>query len=282
MSDLHDKKSDFTQRKIIAFFLFLTVGLFSVAICGKTAFFSNSVIADQFSSYSCTASFRANVTDYVKDSFYKNGISADNIENVITQEYAENIVSTFAAGEFKSRIGFDEDAVNDEVKKLVSDIKDEITLQAKAAGFSADKNTINTQADSIEAYINDQLTFAGESYVDSILNIGSLVSTVLLAVSVIFTAIFAAMIYFTGKRRYRSVRSIAMAVTAAGITDLFAAAIAAIIFSVKSVDIYPNFIRLAFDNYINTAITAVASCGGLLLLLSIVIAALGWKLKKNK
>lgn len=280
-SDSHDVRADFRNRKILAFFLFLIIGLLDIAICMQSVMLNSTQIEKQFTTYACTSSFRQNIITYTQDNYTENGISGDNIEEIITQDKAQELVETYAASQFKSKIGFTQDTVDSAVDELIEEIKADIVQQTETAGFDAEESQIDAVCDEISEYITSQLDIPGMTYIDSILNVGGIVSKVVLAVAVFFMLVFAAMLYFTGKRRYRSVRSIAVSFAAAGITDLAVCVMALVTFAVKSVDIYPDFIKQAFDGYVNTSIGAVAVCGGVMLLVSLVLEALSWKLKKN-
>ena len=87
--------------------------------------------------------------------------------------------------------------------------------------------------------------------------------------------------YFTGKKEYRSLRVLGASFCAASITGLIVSLIAVIIFKIKSIDIYPAFIKNAVNNYVNTAIGAVAICAVLLFLIALLLLAISWKLKRE-
>ena len=162
--------------------------------------------------------------DYTSDTFIKNGLNTSNIDDIITQNRAEDIIKSFSAGQFKSKVGYTSASSKQEIDELMNKIKAEIETQVKANGFEKNEEAENAQLDSIKGFINSSL---------------------------------------------------------ASITDLIVSLIAVIIFKIKSIDIYPAFIKNAVNNYVNTAIGAVAICAVLLFLIALLLLAISWKLKRE-
>ncbi len=281
-SKLHDSRKDFVNRKILSFFLFLSLILLSVACVLKGAVINGNMIENRFTSFSVTSSFRQDVITYTKDSFLKNGLNDENIDDIISQAKAQNIVKSFAAGEFKSKAGYTAESSKQEVDSLCNDIKAEIKNQVKLSGFDENEQAVENQTQIIKDFINKQLSIPGTKYIETALNVGKIGVNIFVAVSVFLVLVFGSMLFFTGKREYRSIRSIGVSFCSAGLADIFASIIAAIIFSIKSIDIYPLFIKKALDSYISTSIGAVCACGGCLLLITLVLLAVSWKLKRER
>ncbi len=281
-SKLHDTKKDFINRKVLSFFLFLSLILLSISCVLKGALINSTMIENKFTSFAVVSSFRQDVITFTKDSFLKNGLNDENIDDIISQAKAENILKSFAAGEFKSKAGYTKQSSKQDVEALCSDIKKEIKEQVKQSGFEENENAVNKQTQSIKDFINKQLTLPGTKYIETVINVGKIGVNIFVGVSVFLVLVFGSMLFFTGKREYRSIRSIGVSFCSAGFADLFASIIASIIFSVKSIDIYPVFIKKALDAYITTSIGAISACGGCLLLITLVLLAISWKLKRER
>ena len=133
----------------------------------------------------------------------------------------------------------------------------------------------------IKGFINSSLTIPKTKLIETAMNLGKIASSVFLAIAVFLTLVFGSMLYFTGKKEYRSLRALGASFCAASITDLIVSLIAVIIFKIKSIDIYPAFIKNAVYNYVNTAIGAVAICAVLLFLIALLLLAISWKLKRE-
>lgn len=132
---LHDTKNDFKSRNILAFCLFVVLGILSVACVTKAVLLNGSVVQNQFTDYNVTSVFRQDLIDYTSDSFIKNGLDSSNVSNVITQAKAEKIISSFAAGQFRAKAGYTSKSYSSDVDSLMNDIKSELEEQISASGF---------------------------------------------------------------------------------------------------------------------------------------------------
>ena len=278
---LHDSKSDFRSRNILAFCLFVVLGILTLACVTKTVVLNGNTVQNQFTDYNVTSSFRQDLIDYTSDSFIKNGLDSSNISNVITQEKSEKIISSFAAGQFRAKAGYTSKSYNSDVDALLKDIKSEIESQVSASGFDKNENVENAQLEKIKSFIENSLKLPKTKLIETAMNLGKVAADVFLVVAVFLTLVFGSMLYFTGNTKYRSVRSLGAAFCASSIGDLIVSLIAVIILNVKSIDIFPAFLKSALDNYIFTAVGAIASCGAVLLLISLVLLAISWKLKRE-
>lgn len=281
-SKLHDTKSDFIGRKILSFFLFLSLVLLSIACVAKGAIINGNMIENKFTSYAAVSALRQDIITFTKDGFLKNGLNDENINDIISQAKVEAVAKSFAASEFKSKTGYTKESSEQDVAALCNEIKSEIVKQVKASGFEYNEKAVNTQVQKIDKFINAQLVMPGSKYIETAFNVGKIGVNIFVAVSVFLTLVFGSMLFFTGKREYRSIRSIGVSFCSAGIADLFASIIALIIFSIKSIDIYPMFIKNAIDSYISTSIGAVAACGACFILITLVLLAISWKLKRER
>ena len=130
---LHDSRSDFRSRNILAFCLFVVLGILSVACVTKTVVLNGNTVQNQFTDYNVTSAFRQNLVDYTSDTFTKNGLDSSNISNVITQEKAEKIIASFAAGQFRAKAGYTSKSYSTDIDELINDIKSELEAQITAS-----------------------------------------------------------------------------------------------------------------------------------------------------
>lgn len=258
---LHDTKNDFKSRNILAFCLFVVLGILSVACVTKAVLLNGSVVQNQFTDYNVTSVFRQDLIDYTNDSFIKNGLDSSNVSNVITQAKAEKIISSFAAGQFRAKAGYTSKSYSSDVDSLMNDIKSELEEQISASGFEKNESVQNAQLEKIRSFIDNSLKLPKTKLIETAMNMGKIAADIFLAVAIFLTLVFGSMLYFTGNTNYRSVRSLGAAFCASSIGDLIVSLIAVIILSVKSIDIFPAFLKSALDNYIYTAIGAIAACG---------------------
>lgn len=278
----HDTKGNIRVRAFLSFLLCVLIVMLSLSVCLKSVFVSAPYIEKKLTLFSYVNSYREDVINCASDCFKKNGIPDDNLENIITQEKAQEIAETYINSVLKVKVGITSDTLSQSIDGLKSDIDKEIKQQIEKTDYSYNETASQNIAQAIGNYANEQINIPGASYLETITNVGSVASTVALVLLVIFSAILAVIIYFVGAKRYRSVRAIGISFMSAGFFDLFLSMIVIIISKVKSVDIFPLYLRQAFMSYINGSIGAVAFAGGILLLVSLVFITLVWKMKRDK
>ena len=133
---LHDSKSDFRNRNILAFCLFVMLGILTIACVTKTVILNGNTIENQIVSYNVTSAFRQDLIDYTSDTFIKNGLNTSNIDDIITQNRAEDIIKSFSAGQFKSKVGYTSASSKQEIDELMNKIKAEIIIKIIFKTFS--------------------------------------------------------------------------------------------------------------------------------------------------
>ena len=135
---LHDSKSDFRNRNILAFCLFVMLGILTIACVTKTVILNGNTIENQIVSYNVTSAFRQDLIDYTSDTFIKNGLNTSNIDDIITQNRAEDIIKSFSAGQFKSKVGYTSASSKQEIDELMQIMKN-LTAEGKSILFISHK-----------------------------------------------------------------------------------------------------------------------------------------------
>ena len=135
---LHDSKSDFRNRNILAFCLFVMLGILTIACVTKTVILNGNTIENQIVSYNVTSAFRQDLIDYTSDTFIKNGLNTSNIDDIITQNRTEDIIKSFSAGQFKSKVGYTSASSKQEIDELMQIMKN-LTAEGKSILFISHK-----------------------------------------------------------------------------------------------------------------------------------------------
>ncbi|MGN1328135.1 MAG: hypothetical protein ACI4V4_00375 [Eubacterium sp.] len=278
----HDTKANIRVRAFLSFVLCVLMILFSLSVCSKVVFTNASYMEGKLTSFSYVNSYREDIIAYASDCFVKNGIPDDNLSNVITQEKTQELAENYINSILKVKVGITSDTVSMSFDGLRSDIDKEIKQQIKNTDYAYDENASQDIAQRISNYASERISIPGASYIETIANVGSVASTVVSVLLGIFSAILAVIIYFVGAKRYRSVRAIGISFMSAGFFELFLSLIVIIISRVKSVDIFPLYLRQAFMSYVNGSISAVAFFGGILLLISLIFITIVWKMKHDE
>lgn len=282
MADLHESKSTLRVRNVLSFLLFALITLSSLSLCTRLCFLNEKEISNQFISYNYVSSLQKNITQYAEDVFIKNGIPYDDFEDVITYEQTQELVRVYTLCRLTSNSGYTDETVSTAVEAIQKSFGDEIKKQLEYTDYKYNEQKADLIVGDFGDYINAQVTVGGIDKIHTAVNIGSAVSSVFSALFVIASIILCAIMFFEGKKRYRSVRAISISFMSSGFFELCLCLIVIIISHIKRVDIFPLYLREAFMNYVNTSLEAVAASAVILLLLSLVFSALSWKLKHNK
>lgn len=282
MSSSHDTKGNIRLRKFLSFVLCVLIIFLSLSVCTKTAFTSASYIEKQLTSYEYVSGYRENVIEYAEDVFMRNGIPADNLENVITQDMSQTLAQAYINSIIKAKPGYTADTVSQNIDILEKAVTDEIKTELENTGYKYNKTAAQDISQRISSYADDELSIPAAGYLETIVNIGSVASTVLSVVLAIFAAVLALILFFVGAKRYRSVRAIGISFMSAGFFDLILSLLVIIISSIKHVDIYPLYLQNAFMSYVYGSIGAVALSGAILLLISLVFVTIVWKMKREE
>lgn len=278
----HDTKGNIRVRAFLSFVLCVLMVVLSLSVCTKTVFVNASYLEEKLTSFSYVNSYRENVITYASDCFLKNGIPDDNLNNVITQEKANELAENYINSILKVKAGITSDTFSQTVEGLKSSLNKEIKQQISSTGYTYNEETAQKTVDRIADYAREQLSIPGVSYIETIVNIGSVASTAVAVLTAVFIAVLVVIIFFVGAKRYRSIRAIGISFMSAGFLDLILSLIVIIISKVKCVDIFPLYLRQAFMSYVNGSIGAVALSGGILLLVSLAFITLVWKMKRDE
>lgn len=278
----HDTKSNIRVRAVLSFFLFLLFVLSSIAACSKVVFTNPSFIEKKLSSYDYTLAYRQDVINYASDCFTKEGLSNAELDSVLTAEKAQELTDTYINSIINAKSGYTQETVALLLDDLQKGFYSQVKKRIKETDYKFNKETAQNISENIKNYAKSELEIPASSYVETYVNIGQLASAVACVLSVLLSAVFALILYFVGAKRYRSVRAISISFMSAGFYDLILSLIVVIISKVKTVDIYPIYLRQAFYSFVNGSIASVAFAGGFLLLVSLLLVTVVWKMKRNE
>lgn len=282
MADLHESKSNLRVRNFLSFVLFVVITLSSISLCTRIYFLNPKEISNQFLSYNYISSFQKNISQYAEDLFIKNGIPYEDFENVITYEQTQELVKTYTLCHMTANSGYTDETVAAAVEDIQKSFKDEMKKQLAHTDYKYNEQNAEAVCEKFSDYINSQLSIDGIDKIHTVVNMGSFVSLVLSILLVIALLVLCAIIYFIGKKRYRSLRAISIGFMSSGIFELCLCIIVTVISNIKRVDIFPLYLREAFMNYVYSSLEAVASSAVVLLLISLVLSTAVWKHKQAR
>lgn len=280
-SNSHETRFSKNIRGLISFVLFLLIVLLSLSACARLSFLNEETIEKQFTGYAYTSALRDDVADYVKDVCTLNGISDDNVDEIFSYGTVSEAVKAYYGFYISDKIEYSEESYKNQIDNICNEFMISIQTQLDEDGVKYDKNSVNTIADSINEYFVNTVELPHMDKIKSVFSVGNIALYAVIGVSTFFVLALMLIEFFVGTKRQRSVRAISMSFLTAGIYELLLALIIYIVSLIKHVDVFPVYLSQQFLSYIYTALANVAFCGTMLILVSIIIMIVVWKMRKE-
>lgn len=274
----HDK-----VRRITAFFLFIFLVLSSITITAKREIVSAKKIVSYFTSVEFVSGVRQNVIDYADDMLIQGGESdRAMLERVISYDIVEQIVTGYYDFLLRSKDGYSQQVEFQAVEQLRINLKNEVKAELDKKGIDYTQANLDEFIDKVSSFATDEIELHGSDKIKTVLNLLSIVINVVMAASLVVSVLLGVVLFFIGKTRYRSIRAISISLISAGLYDILLALMIKIISVARSVDIFPIYLKNAFMDYVNNGIFSIAIAGCLLLVISILVSTVVWKLKRKE
>ena len=268
-------------RVLLSFVLFASIALMSISVCTKVFVVDKGAIEKNFVSFEYVNGTRQNIVDAATDIYLKNGLDYSDLDNKISYELIENAVREYTARMVESNNGYSDETCEQAFNDIYDVFRADINEKAKQAGYD-NKDAVEKIGTSFKNYLEGCLNIDLPEKAGSYLNMANIAFFILIGVFAFIAAASGLILFFIGKKRYRCVRKMGISIASAGIYDLAVALIFYIIFSVKNINIYPIYLHDALIQFLYNYIGSLAVMGCSLMVLSIVIFAIVWKMKRAK
>lgn len=268
-------------RTFISFVLFLLIVLMSLSVCAKTAFLNPSNLEKQFTGFEYTSAVRNDVSDFARDVCTLQGVSDSCVDSIFSYKAVGEAVSAYYGCYISDKIEYSEESYKKYIDNICSEFQINVEKQLESDGIKYSEADVSAFVKEINAYFVNAVEMPHMDKVKSALNVSSIALYAVIGVSAFFVLSLILIEYFVGTKRQRSVRAIAMSFLSAGIYELLLALIIYIVSLIRSVDIFPVYLSQQFMSYVYTVLADIAFCGGILLLISVMIMAVVWKMRKE-
>lgn len=263
-------------RTILSFILSVIIAALSVSICFSSNFLDSKNIEKHFNCYEYTEGVRSNILCFAESRYDKNGLPADELENIITFEAVKETVDNYAGHYISARVGFDEDAYLKSIEKITDAVKADIITQLEVTDQNEDLKAVDKTVKDISDYFVGEVALPGAEHIETLLNIGVPVCYAAAGVCAFFFIFILLILFFLGEKRYRSLRAISISFFTAGLFEICLAGIVLIISQIKKFDIYPIYLYNQFMEYVHSCIGVVIAAGFITIVIGIAIASLTW------
>ncbi len=263
-------------RQLLSFVLFIMLLLLILSSTVKAIALDKIRIENAFTSNTYIAGLRENIIDYAEDTYIKNGLDTDNLNDVFDYNIIKESVKAYIAFNINSSVGYDENTYNETVSSVTALYTDDLKDKIKA-----NSTVISKLSDSFEEYYKKQIELDSMGYIEKVINVGSIASLIICIVSAFFAVSSALILFFIGNKRYRNVRAIGNSIMSAGVFNILFSLMSIIILHIKHIDIYPLYLSNIFMNHFNVFISSVMAIGGIMIVFAIIVYAIVWKMKKG-
>ncbi len=277
-------KSHKVIRVILSFLLFICLTALSLSVCIKSTFVNPNTFVNVFTDKEYISSLHSDILQYSYDLCNECAIPFDSVDKELDYDAIYNLEMSFIAGTLGTspqynKVAFDEN-INSLNKALVSSTNKMIGEYGLKTDLDKSKN-VKAFSNKITDYARQKIQFKYIDKLETITGIGKTVTTVLLVVLAIITCVGASILFFTGSKRYRSVRSIAYSFLSSFLMNMVLVFGLELIKTKKTLVIYPTYLCSAVMNYVNLCEMSVAIAGAVMFFVSILIIAVEWKMKRD-
>lgn len=281
MPDSRENKVSGVLRVLLSFVLFALVVVISLAFCAKMTVLNKDAIVDRFASYEYVSEVKNSTVQYVSDVYVRNGLDCDKLNDIIDDELVRDSVKTYIAGNIGSENVYNEITYTESVDGICDSVESDIRDQIKLKGLEYNESKVSEIKESVNSYLPNEIE-VGFSGLKTAMNVGAIVTTVIISVGAFFALAAFLILVFIGKVRYRSVRAAGISFYAAGFYEIIISIMVFIIFKFKHLDIFPIYLRELVMDCIYSCAGSIAAAGFTALLAGLIISVAVWKMKRGK
>lgn len=272
------------SRNVLAFFLFLTVTAMSLLGCMRIVFLNENRLAKIFTNEVYIAALQADILLYAEDLCDSCSIAHEGVQAAVTYPAIEELMQAYVGGNLKVTEHYTQTTYLDKLADLQKQAETKTAAMLKKTGISLtapQKKQLPLFAEKIRNYAQKQVEFPFMAPLKTLANSGAIAVIVALVVLGIVALLLLLILFSIGKKRYKSLRAVTYALTAAGIVDFMLVGGVKIVALWKNLVIYPNYLCESVMRYINDCVLSVAVSGALLWIAAFFTATFVWRMKRN-
>ena len=279
-----ESKGVIFARNFLAFALAMSLSLFSLFCCVRFAFVTPNSIVKIFANEQYVTALRNDVTDYAHDICRGSMLPEDTLDETISCEMLYDIVEAYISGAVSASQEFTKTTYEDTASELKKNMQTAIETVIKEQNLTVDSKQKNGAAE-LSGYVNDyileRIQIAHIDMLETVVNVGSIVSVIGMIVSVIISIVLILIIISVGEKRYRSVRYIVHSLNAAALINLSLILGVQIVKHFKSLVLYPTYVADAFLAYVDRCENAVGVSVIALFFAAFILTGIVWKLSRD-
>ncbi len=272
------------KRNKLAFFLFISLAVLSLSLCGRTVLLNSDTFTEMFTDSNYVTELHYDVSQYGKDLCKKVSLPDEFIKNTIRYNTVLELENAYVNTMLSDSDDYDDYAYGVLLEQLETDMVKATEKTIQEYGIKVDSKQTKTGAKRFARTITDYLQKRIEfSYMDElrdITNTGEKICTALAVLSFIAcVGLIIGIVSLEGKL-YRRLRGIAVsAVSAFAFNSIMLLAII-IVRITKDLVIYPEYLANAFMWYVDKSMLTIGISAILFVIIALALMSTIWAMKR--
>lgn len=284
-SQRSETKSMSIARKIISFFLFISIFALSVGACTKAVVLNPEIMASKLTDQEYSNALFLDVQQYAYDLCDKSSVPRSVVDDTLDYSAITEINEAYVIGNLCGDEKYTNSTYTDKLDELNSSLIESVKAELKNQNIKINdkqaKNGISTFAEKIVDYTEGAIEIEYLAQIQTVTNVSRVGLIVLIVISSIFVVIFALAILSIGKKKYRSVRAICYSFIAGGMLDFIMVLGVEIVKKTKELYIFPTYLCEAAMRYVEDSKNVFVGAGMAAFVVAIILMTLIWKLKRD-
>ncbi len=277
-----ERKGTKFARNFLAFILFVSILVLSFSLCTGFVFLNADRVSEIFTNNTYVTAFRQDVLQYAEDLCDEAYIPYDSVEQELTYDVIYDIATSYAGGNLCN----DEMYTDTTYQSRINDLQNNLTASTqemlKSYELDFDKADVEDFSSRVCKYVKEKTEFAYLDYLKKTTNIGRTAAIAAGVVSVIFVLVTALIIFYTGKRRYRSIRAITYSLTASSLFQLLMVIAFEVFKKFKTLVIYPVYLCESVMGFVGRCEITVLISAVISFIPALIFMVFVWRFKRNE
>ncbi len=273
------------MRRILAFFLFLSISFLSLMLCVRTSFVSKSAIINTFTSDTYVSGVYKSVYDYAHDLCDECAIPYDSIDETVSYNSVYRIQKAYYNGILSASEDYTDTTYTDYIATLGKDLEDSTLSMLKKYNISTAGNTekdVKQFSKKITDYLTGVTRLKFTDRLSSVLSFAQTASLIAAAAVFLLALVLALFVVSIGTKLYRALRDIAVSFFAAGLMNILLVVGVEAVKHFKRLLLYPLYFSQALTEYVDKCIFSVGVSSAVLFFTGLIVAAVVWRLNRNE
>lgn len=280
-SSVSETKSMSITRKVLAYFLFVSLLVLSVSTCTKTVVLNQNEIAQVLTDKQYSNELYLDAQQYAYDLCDNCSVPREVVDNALGFSAVKDINDSYIYGNLCNDERYTNTTYQEKLKSFNDALFESVKEELKANNINFNNSQIKTFSQKIVDYLTKIIEIEYISQLQTITNVGKAGLIAMIVISAIFVLIFAGSILSIGKKKYRSVRAISYSFITTGIVDLIFVIGVEIVKKTKELYIFPTYLCESAMRYVEDSKNVFVGASMAAFVVAIILVTVAWRLKRD-